>query len=113
MEQLIILGIFSGIKTWTISAVVGAVLGLGIVKKWALIVDRAAKFVAKWSGKIYVEIQEHSNIFLDVQNTSQKIDDAISDDGTTNLNTLKEALELGKKVKIDLEDIVIDIKPKK
>lgn len=113
MITLIVLGIFSSIKTWSIAAVVGAILGIGAIKKKALIVDKAAKFVAKWSGKIYVEIQEHSGVFLNIKNTAQKVDDAIAEDGSTDLNTLKEALELGKKVKVELEDMIVEFKPKK
>lgn len=110
MISLIILSIFAGIKTWGIATIISAILGLGIVKKWAILVDIAAKFISKWSGKIYLEIQEHSSLLLDIQNTTQKIDDAIAEDGSTDLNTLKEAIELGKTVKVKLEDIILEIK---
>lgn len=113
MISLLILGIFANIKVWSIGAILSAILGIGIVKNKALLVDKAAKFVSKWSGKIYLFIEDHGDIFLNIKNTSDKIDEAISEDGSTNLNTLKEALELGKKVKVELEDMIIEIKPKK
>ena len=113
MKTLIILGIFANIKAWGISTILAGIFGLGIVKKWTLIVDKIAKLTTKWSNTIGIAMQVGSRLLFSVRDTSQKIDDAISEDGSTNLNTLKEALELGKKVKVDLEDMVVIFKPKK
>lgn len=114
MKTLIILSIFSNIKTWAIGTTLAGFLGLGFIKKKALIVNKIAKFVTKWSNTIAISMQVGSKLLFSVRDTSQKIDDAIADDtGSTNINTLKEALELGKKVKVDLDDMVVIFKPKK
>lgn len=113
MKTLIILGIFANIKTWAIGTFISGILGIGVVKKWALIVDKFAKLTTKWSNTIGIAMQIGSRLLFSVRDTSQKIDDAISEDGSTNLNTLKEALELGKKVKVELDDMIVVFKPKK
>lgn len=114
MKTLIILGIFANIKAWGISTILAGIFGLGIVKKWTLIVDKIAKLTTKWSNTIGIAMQVGSRLLFSVRDTSQKIDDAIADDtGTPNINTLKEALELGKKVKVELDDMIVIFKPKK
>lgn len=113
ITPLVILGIFTSVKTWTISGIVSIILGLGIVKKWTLIIDTWAKFVVKWTNTIYIAMQQGSKVILGVHDTVQLVDDAIAEDGSTNLNTLKEAFEMGKKVKVDLEDMIVIFKPKK
>lgn len=113
MKTLIILGIFTNIKSWAIGTFISGILGIGVVKKWALIVDKIAKITTKWSNTIAIGMQVGSKLLFSVRDTSQKIDDAIAEDGSTNLNTLKEALELGKKVKVDLDDMIVVFKPKK
>lgn len=114
MKTLIILGIFSGLGAKIGWGIAGIASTFGIVKKWGLIVDKAAKFIAKWSDTIYLAMPMVSNFFLDVRNTSRKVDDAISDEtGHPDIKTLKEAIELGKKVKVDLDDMIVIFKPKK
>lgn len=114
MKTLIILSIFSGLGAKIGWGVAGIASAFGIVKKWGLIADKCAKFIAKWSNTIYLTMPIVSNFFLDIRNTSQKVDDAISDEtGHPDINTLKEAIELGKKVKVDLDDMVVVFKPKK
>ena len=114
MKTLIILGIFSGLGAKIGWGVAGVASAFGIVKKWGLIVDKVAKFVTKWSNTIAIGMQVGSKLLFSVRDTSQKIDDAISDDtGSPNINTLKEALELGKKVQVELEDMIVVFKPKK
>ena len=113
MKTLIILGIFSGLGAKIGWGVAGVASAFGIVKKWGLIVDKAAKFITKWSNTIGIAMQVGSKLLFSVRDTSQKIDDAIAEDGSTSLNTLKEALELGKNVKLELEDMIVIFKPKK
>lgn len=113
MITLIVLSIFANIKAWGISTVVSGILGIGIVKKWAMIVDKWAKFVSKWSNTIGIAMQKGSVALFSVHDTAELIDSAIAEDGTTNFNTLKEAFEAGKKVKVELEDMIVEFKPKK
>ncbi len=109
--MLIILGIFSGLGAKITGGIVAMISTIGVVKKWALIADKAAKFVAKWTKTIYVEIQEHSCILLDISNASQLVDDAINADAKINYSTLKEAIDAGKKVVVKLQDAVMEFKP--
>jgi hypothetical protein len=113
MNTLLILGIFTGLKAKIGGGILSLILGIGFIKNWAKIADKVAKFVAKWSGEIYVYIQEHGDVFLKIENTANKIDDAIDDNGKTDLSTLKEAIELGKQVKVELDDMIVVFKPKK
>ena len=109
MINLILLGIFTGIKTWWAEILSGGVFVVAafILKKSGLaaIVDKVAKIGAKYSGYIRV-VAEGS------EDTFKLIDKAIADDNTVDANTLKEALESGKKVKATVNDIVIEIKKK-
>jgi hypothetical protein len=110
---LLILGIFAKAKAWAVGTAIAGILALAFVKKWMLKIDWVAKFVAKYSNTIALVMKEGSDVFLGIHDTAQKIDDAISDDGSTDLNTLKEAITLGKNVKVELDDVILIVKPKK
>lgn len=105
-----LLNIFADLKTWIGGiGIIGVVSGVWFfVKKngWALLLDKYAK-----KGTIF--FKEAGELFFSLSELSQKVDDAIKDNGNLIENNVKEAIEAGKTVKAELDDVIVIIKPKK
>lgn len=105
MKTLIILGIFASFKTlgfWGTIASLG--LGLGIVKKWAKIVDFGAKWLESFAGKMKV-------LFGHVEETASDIDDSIDDEtGRVSLDKKDEIVQDVKDVIGSAKEVVSEVK---
>lgn len=105
-----LLNIFQDAKAWI--AGVGAIGVISTVwifiKKngWALLID-------KYSKKGTVLFKELGDVFYSLSDLSDKIDKSIKDNGSLIENNVKEAIESGKTVKAELNDVIVIIKPKK
>lgn len=99
MITFITLSIFSGIKGWIGGGLLATIFGLGVVKKWALIVDKVAKIGKRIAAKL-------KDLFGHVEETAQDIDDSIDD--TTGKISLDKKDEIIQDVK-DIAESVNDI----
>ncbi len=88
-----------------IEAIVGVVLSLlsiGFVLK--------AKAIFGKGAKVTKEIGE---FFLATSGVFEAADNAIKEDGSLKENSIKEIIAAGKKAKLEWQDVIIEIKPKK
>jgi len=104
------LSIFTDIGAWIkgfgLVAIISAVWFF--VKKKGL-----ATLIDKYSKKGTIFFRETGEMFFSLSEFSQHVDNAIKDDGSLVENNVKEAIQAGKKVVAETEDVVMIIKPKK
>lgn len=107
MITLIILGIFSTLKAKIVGGVVGSILGIGFIKNWAKMVDKGAKWLKSFSGKMKV-------LFGRVEEISEDVDESINDDtGKISLDKKDEIIQDVKDVIESAEDVIDEFKPNK
>lgn len=104
-----LLNILADVKGWVsgISLLgVISVAWLFIKKKgWALVID-------KYSKKGTILFKEVGELFFSLSDLSDRIDKSIKDDGSLIENNVKEAIAAGKVVRAELDDVIIEIRPK-
>lgn len=104
------LSIFTDIGAWMkglgVVAIISAIWFFIRKNGLALIID-------KYSKKGTILFRETGEMFFSLSKFSQKVDDAIKDDGSLIENNVNEVINAGKKVVAETEDVVMIIKPKK
>lgn len=107
MINLVVLGIFSNIKAWSIGTIITGIIGFQCFKNWAKIVDVWAKFTERLFGKVEI-------LSKNIKETASDVDDSIDDTtGKVSLDKKDEIIQDVKDVVNSAEDIVEEFKSKK
>ena len=105
-----LLSIFTDVADWVKGiGIIGIISGIWFfVRKNGL-----ATIIDKFSKKGTILFRETGEMFYSLSSFSQKVDDAIKDNGKLVENNVNEAIAAGKKVVAETKDVVMIIKPKK
>lgn len=104
------LPLFQRVKKWAVGGLLAAAVGLAwafIRKKgWALKI----KFLA---GKGSIVFKEIGEACFAVSDTMSVVDKSIRDDGSLVQNSVEEVVKSGKKVVVEMADVILTFSPKK